>query len=178
MLEESSNHDSNLKTEVLEKRTKFSASRFRTWRGLNTSILLIAFFAPWFRFHGFDFSGYEVSITNLEALMDSINPYGMAGVNAIGGGSFIVYVILNLVLVFKKEKPRNKAWLILPLMGQVPFLVLVWIIRLSPDGELLWGYLLVWVGVLSSILLELIVLLILLDKKFKQLGKMTQSSNQ
>lgn len=140
-------------TNKLDAKTRI----FRSWRGLNTSILLIAFFAPWYLLAGclsgpegeiYVYSGYDVAVETLTSLPEiSVWPW------VIGIVSFNIYAVLNLVRAVTKDRPQNQAWLNVSLGGSVAFLVFVWIVPIWE--EILWGYWLAWGGALSSILLEL-----------------------
>lgn len=127
--------------------------KFRGWRGLNASILIIAFFSPWLNSCGGTVeSGIEISFMWLFSVVETGSLYFLflALAFGVGGISIIVYASMNMIWIFTGILPE-KSTLQLALLAGIVFVLLA--VSIIAD-ELLWGYSLTWIVVLSSSLVE------------------------
>lgn len=121
------------------------------WRLFNSTLLLIAFIAPWFRSCGSNtINGFDaISISGDGALKA---PFSLYPIIFVGLACLLLYILLNLfsLSVLKAEKLR--PWRKRTLIGGVAGMIFVPILPILEES--LWGYWLTWIGLLSSIVLE------------------------
>jgi hypothetical protein len=161
---------------ISESISLITSNKWKIWRGINSAIILFAFFIPWavmdsgsnIIFTGFQMIPFYQSVTRFEVLVqerDWTERIRVAMVMIpyfLGLYALLIYSVLNvLAAAFTDKLVDKKIWNIL-----VFCLLMLGIINLLHLSGLdhgawrnlssaLWGYWLVLIGLVSSIVLEL-----------------------
>jgi hypothetical protein len=131
-----------------DQKPRRQSDKHRTWRVVNTSILLFAFFSPWLSSCSGrnPYSGLDVTLSRA-----SLNGAG-AVFGTIGGICVLLYALTNLIRAASGNRPHSNRWLRISLAGSIIGLLGM---RIGPSvSSIDSGYCLTGVGILSSLILE------------------------
>ena len=130
----------------------------KVWRIVNSIVLLIGFFSPLFRIETDLWSPgelYEIETSGAIAVVQGLLPLPYQDQLSESAGQvalmLLAFAIVNLIFAWLKTPP--KTWVYPPtiLLG---ISVIGIVLLLLGDYDLLWGYWLFWVGIVSSIAFE------------------------
>lgn len=129
----------------------------KVWRIVNSIVLLIGFFSPLLRIETDAWSPgelYEIEQSGAIAVVSGLLTYDQDQLSKSAGQValvLLVFAIVNLIFAWLKTPP--KTWVYPPtiLLG---LSVIGIVLLLLGDYDLLWGYWLFWVGIVSSIAFE------------------------
>ena len=147
-----------------------ASNKWKVWRIINSIVMLISFFIPWVEEN--DFSYYTVFTyfgrldfqggLAINYLLDPILRYEIRTafmiIDAIGLAAILIYCVLNMILSLLQTKYFDELiWAI-----STFFLMALTVSSLRHQISvwfgwkfLLWGYWLTWIGLASSIILEI-----------------------
>jgi len=149
------------------QQTHVSKNKTSGWRRINTLVLLLIFFAPWIRSCDGELNGYQYTYnlgTGLLSIGSAENDTPVVIVVLyflvlVGLLSILVFCILNFYTTFNKDEFDGKSFLnklmLFLLATGVVSLSIILITNLRSLKDLLWGFWATWLGMLSSIWLEL-----------------------
>jgi hypothetical protein len=140
----------------------------RGWRAINSAIFLVAFIAPWLTQCGGQIRGYEtpfwlglgtwslfVRVSRLE-MWAEVPLYILAPIILIGVLGIVVYTMANAIGVMIPSRAgklrRFPNTLKAGLIGMLASII--YVVGTGSFMNLLWGYWLTWMGLVSSLILE------------------------
>ncbi len=140
------------------------------WRRVNSILFVIAFFAPWLRSCGVNtLNGFQFTIlfglATSQGLSDSGTTTGdQSGllflIVFMGLLCLLLYALINLIFSFRPVSQFFSRLRIGSLIGagigMLGSLALTQSSDINNVGDYLWGYWLTWVGVLSSLGVEIL----------------------
>jgi len=154
-------------TTQTEELTPKPVNKRTGWRMINTTIILIAFFGPWFKSCSFNANGTvngvetalimgagSVSSHQTHETIDS-SPSILFALVCLGLISIFIYCVLNMVVLLPNNRLIAKPIWIDLVSGFLALGGAGLSLMLALDPEWLWGYWLAWVGLASSIWLEI-----------------------
>ena len=150
-----------------QSNAKIKISKKTPWRMVNTGFFLAVFMAPWVRACDSDINGYSaihnsgtIAISSLLGSNESIDIYSffLYTIIFLGLSYILIYCLLNIIIVINKKQLTSKPLytklsLFLLINGTIGLITVLYVAKSL--GEVLMGYWLSWIGLVSSIWLEI-----------------------
>lgn len=131
----------------------------KSWRRFNTILFLFAFWAPWLSFCGSNkLNGFETTILSGAATADLGNQSTLLPpIVFVGLICILLYSLISLIFSFGITTEKVSRLRIGALVGGCVGMLSLVLASFSDSStdDFLWGYWLTWVGLLSSIAIEI-----------------------